>query len=53
MPKSGWTVYLSAEDWPAYYFSSNVWEKWSICLARKFDQNPGPRTLDNELFQEV
>ena len=41
MPKSGWKVYLSAEDWPAYYFSSNVWEKGPYVL-RKFNQNPGP-----------
>ena len=39
--QSGWKVYLSCEDWPAYYLTSNVWERGPYVL-RKFSQNPGP-----------
>ena len=40
-PKSGSKVYLSAEYWPAYYFTSNVYERGPFTLRKPW-QNPGP-----------
>ena len=40
MPQSD-EFYLSCEDWPAYYLTSNVWERGPYVL-RKFSQNPHP-----------